>query len=519
MWKIPQRILDSRNDDKMLQCAIRQLKDPEGFLGKIKYLYARRKKRSWDEFEFKDGRVFDRYSSPLLGPGGKYYGRIWYFSDITDCKKAVAKLRESEQKYRNLADNLNALVYRAEPRTLQTTYVNRTVKRFYGYSVKEWLSEPALWENSIYPEDKKRTLKKFREAKRDLKSTIVEYRVLTRNKKVRWVQDYISWDKDKNGKAVSMNGVMYDITASKVAEKELENARDLLDSRVRERTAELEKTNKELRKEITERRQIEEMLRNEKEFSECLIRSSFDGILAFDRNCRYTVWNAGMQRISGVSESEVTGKRAFEVFPFLKKTGEDKFFSETLKGKVVVARDRPYTIPKTGRHGFFEGYYSPLRDKSGKIVGGIAIVHDITERRYAEEQLMAYQKQLRSLASELSLAEERLRRRMAVGLHDLVGQNIAVSKIKLASLRQTASSAEFDKTLSEIERLLTETLQSTISLTFELSPPVLYELGFKAAMEWLVRQTEARHGVPTEFRDDGRRSASRCSDRVQGRRP
>ncbi|MHC4195596.1 MAG: PAS domain-containing sensor histidine kinase, partial [Planctomycetota bacterium] len=235
-----------------------------------------------------------------------------------------------------------------------------------------------------------------------------------------------------------------------------------------------------------------------------LIRSSFDGILAFDRNCRYTVWNAGMQRISGVSESEVTGKRAFEVFPFLKKTGEDKFFSETLKGKVVVARDRPYTIPKTGRHGFFEGYYSPLRDKSGKIVGGIAIVHDITERRYAEEQLMAYQKQLRSLASELSLAEERLRRRMAVGLHDLVGQNIAVSKIKLASLRQTASSAEFDKTLSEIERLLTETLQSTISLTFELSPPVLYELGFKAAMEWLVRQTEARHGVPTEFRDDGR---------------
>ncbi|MHC4196206.1 MAG: PAS domain-containing protein, partial [Planctomycetota bacterium] len=291
----------------MLQCAIRQLKDPEGFLGKIKYLYARRKKRSWDEFEFKDGRVFDRYSSPLLGPGGKYYGRIWYFSDITDCKKAVAKLRESEQKYRNLADNLNALVYRAEPRTLQTTYVNRTVKRFYGYSVKEWLSEPALWENSIYPEDKKRTLKKFREAKRDLKSTIVEYRVLTRNKKVRWVQDYISWDKDKNGKAVSMNGVMYDITASKVAEKELENARDLLDSRVRERTAELEKTNKELRKEITERRQIEEMLRNEKEFSECLIRSSFDGILAFDRNCRYTVWNAGMQRISGVSESEVTG--------------------------------------------------------------------------------------------------------------------------------------------------------------------------------------------------------------------
>ena len=92
-----------------------------------------------------------------------------------------------------------------------------------------------------------------------------------------------------------------------------------------------------------------------------------------------------MESISGVRRDEVLGKCAFDVFPFLKETGESKYLLEALAGKSVVAENRPYAVPETGRAGFFEGHYSPLRNERGEVVGGIAIIRDITERKLAQE--------------------------------------------------------------------------------------------------------------------------------------
>jgi PAS domain S-box-containing protein len=119
-------------------------------------------------------------------------------------------------------------------------------------------------------------------------------------------------------------------------------------------------------------------------FSRRLLDASVDGILAFDRDCRYTAWNRAMERISGKKSADVLGRHAFEVFPFLKETGEDKCFYEALAGKSSVSENRPYTIPETGREGFFRGYYSPLYDTQDQIAGGIAIIRDITERKRAD---------------------------------------------------------------------------------------------------------------------------------------
>ena len=116
-----------------------------------------------------------------------------------------------------------------------------------------------------------------------------------------------------------------------------------------------------------------------------MIEASVDGILAFDRECRYIAWNRAMECISGMRQDEVLGKCAFDVFPFLEETGESKCLFEALAGRNVVAENRPYAVPETGRAGFFEGYYSPLRNEGGEVVGGIAIIRDITERKHAEE--------------------------------------------------------------------------------------------------------------------------------------
>ena len=121
-------------------------------------------------------------------------------------------------------------------------------------------------------------------------------------------------------------------------------------------------------------------------FSRRLLDASVDGILAFDRDCRYTAWNRAMERISGKKSADVLGRNAFEVFPFLKETGEDKCFYEALAGKSSVSENRPYTIPETGREGFFKGFYSPLYDAQDQIAGGIAIIRDITERKRAEAE-------------------------------------------------------------------------------------------------------------------------------------
>ncbi|MBA3767113.1 MAG: PAS domain S-box protein, partial [Acidobacteria bacterium] len=143
-----------------------------------------------------------------------------------------------------------------------------------------------------------------------------------------------------------------------------------------------------------------------KNFVEMLINCSVDGILAFDRECRFTVWNPAMEHLSGVSREEALGKCAFDLFPFLKETGEDYFFYKALEGESVIATDRAYIIPKTGRRGFFEGRYSPLHDESGEIVGGLGIIRDITDRKGGEaERVLFIQEQ--TARKEIKAAEQR----------------------------------------------------------------------------------------------------------------
>jgi PAS domain S-box-containing protein len=106
-----------------------------------------------------------------------------------------------------------------------------------------------------------------------------------------------------------------------------------------------------------------------------LVDASVDGMFAFDRDFRLTAWNRAMQRISGLTRDEVLGKSALEIFPFLQET-------KVLEGKESVSQNHHYGPSATG---IFQSHYSPLLDDASSIVGGIAVITDITARKQAEE--------------------------------------------------------------------------------------------------------------------------------------
>jgi len=128
---------------------------------------------------------------------------------------------------------------------------------------------------------------------------------------------------------------------------------------------------------------------------------------------------------------------------------------------------------------------------------------EVNVRKLAEKKLLDYQKQLQLLTSQLSLIEENEKRRIATELHDCIGQTLALSKIKLGLLNKAAPSEELRKSIKEILHLIEQTIKETRTLTFELSPPILYELGLGQAIKWLIDQFREKHGLDIELIDDG----------------
>src|SRR5207245_9304530 len=99
MWCLPEGLLEARDADALLEWVTGLVEDPEGFAARVHDLRAHRAESSRDEIRLVDGRVFDRWSAPLVGDDGIYRGRAWYFRDVSDLKPAQeerSRLHEAE---------------------------------------------------------------------------------------------------------------------------------------------------------------------------------------------------------------------------------------------------------------------------------------------------------------------------------------------------------------------------------------------------------------------------------------
>lgn len=309
--------------------------------------------------------------------------------------------------------------------------------------------------------------------------------------------------RDRQGNPSAIMEINNDITQRKRAEDAFQKAKDELETRVIGRTTELQNANERLTLELTRRKRIEEMLRKGAERYRNLFENSPLGIYRANSEGRILMANPALLRMLGYSSfdelaSANSKKGAFEP-TYLRKKFKKKLEREGRVRGFEARWKRPHksTI-------FVRENAKAILGNDGSVLYYEGTVEDISEQRKAEGEIQSYQGQLRSLASELSLAEERERRRVATALHDHIGQILAISKIKLGALVESPLTGPYVSNLKEIREHIEQAIQYTRSLTFELSPPILYELGLESALEWLAEQIEEQHGIQCEFEDDNK---------------
>lgn len=133
----------------------------------------------------------------------------------------------------------------------------------------------------------------------------------------------------------------------------------------------------------------------------------------------------------------------------------------------------------------------------------VELKKELAMRKRAEKKLLNHQQQLIALNHALSLVEEKQRRKTAAYLHDNISQALSLAIFKIRALQESSPAKNVKEELAEIREIVAQTNQRTRSLTFEISPPILYELGLEPAIEWLAGQFQTQHGIACSFKHDG----------------
>ena len=278
---------------------------------------------------------------------------------------------------------------------------------------------------------------------------------------------------------------------------------------------------------IEERKRIEDSLfRSEEQFRNLFEKSPI-GIELYDVNGIFVTCNRAFLEIFGIPDvNKISG---FQLFKDPNINDDAKLI---LHRGEAVKYEAPFNFEKVNQNKRYKTSKSgiiqidvaiaPLLTAGKKITGYLIYVQDITERKQAQDYVLNAKdnleaqvlqrtaslehsnKELRLLASRLTLAEERERRRIAQEVHDRIGQSMSLCSIQLGRLINSSTSSAFTQRLKEIQGNVKEILNETRMFVFEISPTVLYDFGLEVALERLAAILGERHGILISYKDDSK---------------
>jgi PAS domain S-box-containing protein len=400
--------------------------------------------------------------------------------DITDRKHTEEALLASEELLHlaEHAGNTGSFEWSPQTGRLQLSPGCQAV---YGYESEAYDGSYETWIRRLRPSERRQIEMLINDAFAEHKTLHkAEFHIIRPDGQTRWLEGRIRITYDAEGKPSRVVGVKVD---------------------------------------ITDRKRAEETLRESEERFRLATEATLGVVYDWDRTTGLTWRSARLVDVVGYRPEEVPA--------------ENDWWRSLIHPEDLAVRD-PTIIPdhtslrtmeyrvrhKDGHYVWVWDTARVVRDPEGHAVRVIGCTVSINDRKRAEEDLqrltetleqrviertaIAEQRaaQLRVLAAELTEAEEQERRRLAKILHDHLQQLLVAARIKTAVFRRRAEDDKLSRTLEQIDDVLNQAITESRSLTVELSPPVLYDAGLAAGLDWLARQIEEKHGLRVEVDAD-----------------
>ena len=377
----------------------------------------------------------------------------------------LTKRRQAEQAAM-MGHVRQALILRSLPIVLYSAkgsgdygalWVSENIERVAGFPAKQFIEDSSLWASRLHPDDRDKTLRTFNSLpETDTLST--EYRWQRHDGEYRWFRDQAMLIRQLDGSPQELIGLWADITGERQANELIRKQADIIN-----------------------------------QIQESVITVDLDGYV--------TSWNHGAELLLGYMATEALGKHISFVYP-----EEDRnFLEQQVLAPVKVKGTHQIEIRrriKSGALRFAQLSLTLLRNDRGEPIGIVGCSMDITDRKRGEEALLKSRNQLAALAVRLETVREEERGRIALEVHDVLGQALTGLKLDVSwvykQILESNGSLEPSPILSRLatsQELLDATIQSVREIATTLRPSVLDQLGLEAAIEWQAQEFSHRTGI------------------------
>lgn len=416
---------------------------------------------------------------PLKDETGRVTSILVFAQDITERKAAEEALRDSEERFRNMADGTPVIIWVTD-RSGRIQFINRAYSDFFGTSVEA--VRHGGWQPLVHADDAPEYVTRFFDALRDGASFHAEARVRRADGQWRWIES-------RGRPCIGPDGTPIGFAGSSV--------------------------------DITERKSAEDALRESEERLRLAMTAGEMGAWDIELATNLVTWDAKQYQLFGLSIHD--GPVDVDQFYRLVHPADVASVKEAAAEASITGRfsgEFRIVLPDGGVR-WIAGQGAVIKDDAGRPVRMVGVNYDITERkeaqarleRFAEElerevaertkEVVQSQDRLRALATELNLAEQRERKRLATELHDYLAQMLVLGRLKLGQAKQASGlPARSLDLVQQTESLLNEALVYTRTLLADLSPPVLRDFGLPAALKWLGEQMQ-RHELNVKVSTDG----------------